>query len=66
MSQFSAQLQAVQGERDAYTQQIQTLQGQLTTVQDALTVKRFSVMAEDFAHLPAATNDLVQHLRRLY
>ena len=66
VSAFNTQLQAVQGERDAYAQQIQTLQGQLTVVQDARAVERFSVMAEGFAHLPAQTGDLAQHLRWLY
>lgn len=66
VGQFTTQLQAVQGERDAYAQQIQTLHNQLTSVQDARATERFAVLAEGFAHLPAATNDLAAHLRWLH
>jgi len=66
VQQFTTQLQTAVGERDSYAQRVQALEGQLTVVQDARAVERFAVLAESFAHLPAATADLAGHLRWLH
>lgn len=66
VSQFSTKLTTVESERDAYAARLAGMQEQLQGVQDARAVERFSVLAESFAHLPAATADLAVHLRWLY
>ena len=66
VDQFTAQLQTVQSERDTYAARLERLQGDLASVQDARAVEHFSVLAEGFAHLPAQTAELAQHLRWLH
>lgn len=66
VEQFTAQLQAVQGERDTYAARLERLQSDLARVQDVRAVEHFSVLAEGFAHLPAQTSELAQHLRWLH
>lgn len=66
VQQFNAQIEGVTAERNTYAQQIKTLEGQLSAVQDARSVEHFAVLARSFGNLPAATPDLAAHLRWLH
>lgn len=67
MATLTAQLTELAGERDAYKQRFEALQGELGQVQTARAVERFTALVgQELAHLPVKLDALAAELRWLH
>lgn len=65
MATIVGQVETFKAERDAAVQRVGAVEAALAQAQLARDVEHFAVIAEGFAHLPAQTGQLAEHLRWL-